>query len=470
LSGKKLSKRWNKREEKPKVILINPPVNYWKLFKWYRFFTSREFPLGLLYVASYISENQFDVKIIDSEREGIKKTLEQLRSVKPDIVGITTTTFAFDSTSTLAKKIRKILPDTLIIIGGSHPSALPTESLKLAAEIDGCIIGNGEEVMLKICRQYPPEKIPGLVWRKSNNQIVTNPAVDEDNNSLDKYPLKWDLIKNFPESYHPSIQSRKRKSTSLVVSRGCYYNCSFCATDTIHGRKIKHHSVDYTVALIESLKKKYSIKDIYFHDDYFAGDIKWLQSFCNLMIEKRLNITWSCASRIEPLLKKNILQLMYDAGCRQIGVGIESGTNKILKSLNKKVSVKRLREGINLISKNNIEIKGYVIIGNKDDDWRTLFHTIYFILILPLSHIQVLYFTPLPGSASYAESSKDPKEWVRMNLLNPCTEARMPVIFLRGVELFIYFSFYTKKIFKHSLKLFKYPKEQYFKKRHPVFP
>jgi len=443
--------RWENRKANPKIILINPPVNYWKLYKWYMFFTSREFPLGLLYIASYLFDNKFSAKIIDAEKVGLKKSLKIISEIEPDIIGVTVTTFSFWTVNGLINKIRKSLPETLIVIGGSHPSALPEESMKLTPELDGCIVGNGEETMLRIVQGEKAESIPGLVWRGNEQKIFSNPIITQYVEHLDNYNLNWSLLDGFPEKYFPSVQSRSRNSTALVVSRGCYYACSFCATNSVHTRKIRQHSPRYVVSMMEYLSSNYKIDDFYFHDDYFAANVHWLKEFCCLLIDKSLNITWSCASRVEPL-KKDILILMYQSGCRQIGIGIENGEDEILKSLNKKISTKKLYRNINLIKQNFIDVKGYIIIGNRDETYKSLLKTISFVLSLPLSHIQILYFTPLPGSPVYDSQKVNPKEWKRMNLLNPSKAAGLSFLFLRATEFFIYFSFYSFKLYNYLLK------------------
>ena len=229
--------RWQADKRLKKVVLIRPPTNRWKLYRWYRPLGSREPPLGLLYIATYLKENGFDVTILDGEKLHRKNILAELKAISPEIVGVTSTTFSFFQAARLVKDSREILPSACLLMGGAHTSALPEDVLKRIPELDCCVFGEGEETLMEIASGRPADTIKGLVWRDDNEKIIHNPKRPLTEN-LDRYNLDWDLLTNFPVDYQPSWQSRMRKpAVSIMASRGCPFSCTFCSGASIHGQE-----------------------------------------------------------------------------------------------------------------------------------------------------------------------------------------------------------------------------------------
>lgn len=423
--------------DRPVTVLIRPPINRWKLYKWYAPFGSREPSFGLLYIASYIQTNGHEVHIVDGELLKKQEFYDKIKSLKPNIIGITTTTFSFLSVSVLANELRTQYPKTLLLIGGSHPSALPMDSMKKITCLDGVIVGEGEETILEIIQRRNTEQIEGLVWReKIESLIITNKSREPIDN-LDRYKFNWKLLQDFPKKYLPPLQSRKKNSTALVVSRGCSYDCSFCTATQLRGKKIRFHSPDYVINMMSELKREYGISDFYFHDDYFPVHPNWIKQFCTILIEQRNDFSWSCASRIETL-SNEILYLMKKSGCRQIGVGVESASQDVLNKIAKNISIPALMDGLNRISLAKIDIKGYFILDTPGETFTDLYRTITFILKNKFSEIQFNYYAPLPGSRDYYKYNPSEKLWPQMSLQHSLGySGHSPILYL-----FIEFGFY----------------------------
>lgn len=452
--------RFLKLPENPQVVLIRPPISRWKLYKWYAPFGSHEPSLGLLYIASYIDASGYKVRILDGELIRENKLIEETISITPDIIGITSTTFSFSNASKLVTDLRRLFPESLILMGGSHPSALPAETLKKNKSIDGVIVGEGEETLLEIIQKQDTDKIEGLVWRRDlNNAPVINRMRDKVAN-LDKYNLNWDLLEDFPDRYNPSFQSRNHKSGSLIVSRGCFYNCSFCTSTKLSGLSVRFHSPDYVINLMIQLDKKYGIKDFYFHDDYFPVRRKWIREFCTRLIETGKNYSWSCASRVE-VLTDEILGLMKKSGCRQIGVGVESGSQRVLDRISKKITVADLTEGLKRIAQTGISIKGYFILDTPVESFTDLYKTLQLIFKSKFSHIQFNYYAPLPGSVDYTLLGSPENLWSKMSLQHCLGYSKIPAKSYFLIEFFLYITAYLKiisrqlfnEMFNHSSEL-----------------
>lgn len=420
----------------PRIALIRPYVNRWQLYKWYSSFGSRQFSLGLLYIASYLEQKGFKVLLLDGEQIGEKKLLQRLYEYNPDLIGITATTFSFSRGADLIKKIKVVLPDVLAFMGGPHTSALPVQSLLLIEQLDGVIIGEGEETFLEIASKIPFKNIDGLCFRNEFGKILQNrPRKKEEN--LDKYSLNWNLLSGFPELYYPTSQSRSDKSTSLVVSRGCPYSCSFCAGQVVSGKKRRAHSPEYTVDVISKLYSRFGIKEIYFHDDHFTLDETWIEKFCGQLIKLAPEVKWYCASRVD-LLNENLLALMKQAGCVQIGIGIEFASQQMLDKINKKIKMETIRNKLNLINESGIGIKGYFIFDYPGQSLRELWQTIKLILSFPFETIQINYFTPLPGAADFFHYPIPDSKWEKLNLRDPLGYAIRCTPFYYLLEIILY--------------------------------
>jgi len=432
--------------DNPVTVLLRPSVSRWKLYKWYSIFGSHEPSLGLLYLASYIESNGFKVKILDGEILKNRELITALIYIKPEIIGITTTTFSFFNAVKLTIELRSLFPDCVIIFGGSHITALPEDTMKRINNIDGVVVGDGEETILEIIKKYNTEQIDGLVWRaNSDSKIITNKK-RELNANLDKYKLNWGLLDGFPQNYSPPYQSGSKKSASLVISRGCFYDCSFCSSNLIMGKTIRFHSPEYVVDLMSKLEYDYQIKDFYFHDDYLPVYSHWIIDFCNILLKKKQKFTWACVSRVE-LLSGKILEMMKRSGCRQIGIGVESASQKILDKISKRTSVQILREGIKRISTVKINIKGFFILDVPGESFKDILKTIRFILSSKFSEIQINYYVPLPGSRDYLKYNPDTHVWPKMSLQHCLGYSKINSKIYPFIEITIYLISYTKIVF-----------------------
>ena len=238
---------------KTKILLINPPSGI----------ENPLLPLGLAYIAAVLEKNKIPVDVLDTDAlkmldEEIEKKLSE---IKPDIIGITIMTATFYAGQKLIKLIRNILPKTVIIAGGSHPSALPEETLKEIPELDIAIRGEGEMTMLELVQTLENNKnlkeVRGIYYRE-NNKIVSTPIRELVQNldslpfpARDKFPL--DKYKTHPP------YGRKNPYMHLITSRGCPFNCAFCSK-SVFGRRLRMRTavnvVDEVEELIKAMKSK----------------------------------------------------------------------------------------------------------------------------------------------------------------------------------------------------------------------
>ncbi len=362
-------------------------------------------PLGLASIAAFVLERGYEVKIIDMRAEeiGLQKLLASLRNTpEPRFVGFTSTTLQINNAYKIARAIKEVFPNSRVVLGGHHPTALPEEAIKKEG-VDIVVIGEGEITVEELLRGRPLSEINGIVYKDKNGQIIFNEArkLIEDINVLptpayDLLPMK---------KYHPSLGSYKRlPAISIIASRGCPGNCTFCCR--IFGQKTRVKSAENIFKEIKYLQQNFGIREADFYDDIFTTFKDNVTKLCQMIIRNNIDITWSCFSRIG-FVDFDLLKLMKQAGCHQIMYGIESADEKILKNIKKEISLQRVKEAIFLTQKAGINCRGSFLIGSPGETEETIKKTIDFAIESNFDFASFNIVTPYPGTEIF--------EWAKEN-------------------------------------------------------
>jgi len=323
-----------------KILLIFPPKG---------FTTKEPLPsLGLISLAAYLEKKDIEVEVIDASVEKLswKKLSRRIKESKAQIIGITCLTeFRFKSFET-ARKAKEASPESWIIIGGPHPTFCDEDTLKSIPEIDIVVRGEGEEILLNLCRAYEGKielkDIKGITFRK-NGKIVRNPDAPLIEN-LDELPFparKFLPIKKY--NFRLFIPGEGwRITTHLITSRGCPFGCSFCITSKMSGKIWRARSAENIIAELEEIIKNTGIKTIWFYDDTFTMNKKRVMEICGLIIRKGFNIKFTCSIRVDTV-DKEVLTRMKEAGCFKVFFGVESGSQRILDEVcGKKINLEQV--------------------------------------------------------------------------------------------------------------------------------
>ncbi|UZJ38150.1 B12-binding domain-containing radical SAM protein [Prosthecochloris sp. SCSIO W1103] len=421
-------------------------------------------PIGLCYLAAVVKNIGVKAFIIDSPalNYDVTETVNEIVGINPDMVGITAATISISNAADVAKELKKRKYNKPIILGGPHVTALPEKTLEVYPEFDYAVIGEGEETIADIIQNGINKgklcDIKGIAIREGNGVIRTErrPFVK----NLDSMPLPaWDLLPNFPNNYSQSAQKSNRSpSASLITSRGCYGQCTFCDT-SVFGSRIRAHSAKYVIEMIKNLIDKYKIKEITFCDDNFIVNNNRLKSICEYMMQSEVDLSWSCCARIDTVKNKEKLEMMKDAGCWQISYGIESGNQKILDEEKKNVKIDKICEVVDWTDKAGIKVKGFFMMGHPLETVETMRETIRLAKRLPLSYAHVTYVTPLPGTELYKTAinyGEFDGDWTKMNMWTPIfipfglTEKEMEKYKKR---FFVEFYFRPRIIFNYMKKI-----------------
>jgi radical SAM superfamily enzyme YgiQ (UPF0313 family) len=231
----------------------------------------------------------------------------------------------------------------------------------------------------------------------------------------------WDILPDMA-MYRPSAPSHIRlPATTIVTSRGCPGRCIFCNSKAMYGN-LRCFSAHYVTGMIEYLVKTYGIRDISIYDDNFLYHEDRVLEICDYILANRIDLTWSCYSRVDHGNLK-LFKRMKQAGCWQVSYGIESGSQRVLDSIKKDVTLRQIADTVKMTKQAGLHTRGFFIIGHLQDDRESILETIDFMRRIPLDDFHFTTFTPLPGTAAYAMADQFgsfDRTWSKMNLQYPC--------------------------------------------------
>lgn len=364
-----------------------------------------EFPISLAYLSSYLERNAICNDILDLriENDTARALREHIQTRRPLTVGITASTANIRNAANTASQIKAIDSEIPIVIGGWHASALPGETLKKYWEFDYVIHGEGEQVLTNLVTCLSEgrsiEEHKGLAFR-ANGSIHVNPREQLISN-LDTIPFP--AMHKVPlHRYHPAPGTRNYQrlpSAGVIIGRGCPYRCLFCYKG-VWGTSVRFRSPQNVLQEIELYIDRFEVRDFRFYDDAITFPGWDLKGFCETIIERKLDISWNCWSRVNDVSEEK-LRLMKKAGCYHIKLGIEFGTEKALKLARKGANLEQARRTVGLCKKTGIECKGSFIFGIPGETKEDCQKTLDFALEIS-PHFATFYpFDPIPGSPFY---------------------------------------------------------------------
>jgi len=365
-----------------KVQLFVPPGGY-LAERWTK--GSSMPPLGLLYIAAVLEKEGIQVEICAADIlklnwRGIEREIQR---VEPDLIGVTSTTENRFQSFHLIKCAKKAFPQALTVLGGPHASMAAEDCLAHIPELDIVVRGEGELTMLELCRSLERKKdiasaanIAGISLRL-NGKIISNPARPPIQD-LDSLPFPAFHLVPF-EKYNFRFEVPGHgmlPAINTITSRGCPFNCNFCATPINWGRTIRMRSPQNIVQEIEILVGKYNVKVIFFFDDTFNANPKRVEEICNLIIEHKLNIFWKCDVRFD-LINKPLLEKMKRAGLFHLSFGLEAGSERVRNEIvNKKVNINDFHNLVRWSRDLDIIPNAFFIFSHPTETWEEAQETI----------------------------------------------------------------------------------------------
>ena len=362
-------------------------------------------PLGLLYIASAIMKNfgeKYEIRILHF---GLKNLLiedaeNEIESFQPHLVGLSVLTCEADLMHEIAKRIKKISPNTLILVGGPHAS-LAKQYLLQDKNIDYGITGEGETTIIEFLKAWEnlidPSKIDGLVYRDKDRNIFARPHVsitDLDNVSI--LPYVWDLIdiKEYGKYNNWNGTCKEKFYASIITSRGCPFNCTFCRSRDVFGTKFRARSPENVFSEILFLSKKLKVKEIHFFDDVFNFDAERVKRICSLIIDSGLKLSLAFPNGLRAdIMNSELIDILKKAGAYKINYGIETVNARIQRMIKKELNIRYINEIISKTVKSGIITTGYFILGFPGETHKEMIETIDFAVNSDLDNAYFFKYT-----------------------------------------------------------------------------
>jgi len=397
----------------PRIALVNP---YFRT----RAATELLFPpLGLAALEAQLRNRRLETQIFDCTFQTMGQLEMSLRSFQPDILGITSIVTLVNNTFNIARLVRDILPECLLVAGGAMPTLYPE---RFSQHLDAVFCGEADLNFPQFCQDYlvhhlnreklgelPLEMYKGL-YIKQNHLETINPIVHHSESEIQSFPIID--RSDFNHSAYQEVWDIKfgKKTTSLITTLGCPFNCDFCSRP-VFGNLFRRRNLDTIILEIDQIQKL-GYDNLWIADDNFTLSLPFLTNFCQRIAQRKLG--WSCLSRSTGV-SNTMAQMMKEAGCQRVYLGLETGSENTLKVMNKQAT---LEEGINavlLFHRAGIEVAGFFIVGYPGETRADIEETFKISLNLPLDEISFNVPYPLPGSKLFErvvdlDSEKDWKE------------------------------------------------------------
>ena len=391
-----------------RVVLINPAFNRYGGLEGHG---GKQIPISLCYLAAYARREHPDIefKIIDSDVRGIThaQTMAEAKAFSPDLIGITANTCVFDSVIDLIGFLREGVPGVPIIIGGSHPTALPARAMDESGA-DFIALREAELSFSNLLGQLKSgdgdyAKINGIGYRGGDGELRFTPP-RELIADLDDIPFPArDLVDNDIYAAAPTKRVSAEPNTMIVGGRGCPYMCGFCSVQTIFTRKIRYRKPKLVIDEMEECISRYGISSFAFTDEIFTSHKKRVKELCAEIVKRKIDVSWNCFARAHNL-DRETLEAMRDAGCRKISFGIESGNLEVLGNIDKTLDLEEAERVVRLTKKVGIPTHASYILGYLGESEASMKDTIRFAKKLNTEIAAFFIASPLPGTRFYREA------------------------------------------------------------------
>ncbi|MDD4985887.1 MAG: radical SAM protein [Dehalococcoidales bacterium] len=396
-----------------KILLIQPP------FYSFMGLDTRYFPYHLVCIGTYLKANDYDVRVVEGDlaikrgslkftdiESGYRYYLESLadydhpswvalqREIEeytPDIIGISVWTSGVASAVRTAELARRAAPQALIVVGGPHITLKPDDVVRMSA-VDIGVVGEGERTMLEIADGVEPGTINGVVIKKEG-KLIRTPERDFEER-LDAYGMPDRSLLRGEGLYDEEDMGL------VMTSRGCPYACAYCAT-TIWKRRMRCRSVEAVIDEMKSVKSRYGTTYFTIKDDTFTVDRHRVEDFCNALKVSGMRIVWECNGNLNTL-DAGMLAAMKDAGCVGIKVGVETGSDRIHRIINKGLTNDIVRKKIRLIKESGLHVTCYFMMGIPGEAKQDVIDTIEFATTIKPDYISASVYEIFPGTALHA--------------------------------------------------------------------
>ena len=391
------------------ILFLNPP------FKGRFSRTSRSpavtaggtiyYPFWLAYAAGVAEEAGYTVLLADAPADGLSldDVLNRVNHFMPDLSILDTSTPSIYSDIKVAEAIKKAQPECFIVLVGTHPSALPEETMNLSPALDAVAIGEYDHTVRDLAAALAEKKslseVPGLAIRR--NGTITRTEAREKINDLDSLPFVTSVYKRHLNHKNYFFAAAKYPMLMIITGRGCPFRCFFCVyPQTFHSRRYRARSPENVVSEFEYIKVNFpDVKEIGIEDDCFTANPERVRNICRMLIERKVGLAWYCNVRGD--VDFETLKLMRQAGCRLVTVGFESADQRVLDSMHKNEKSANYFRFAEDAKRAGIMVHGCLMCGTPGDSRETQEENYRFATKINCDSMQFYPLYVYPGTEAY---------------------------------------------------------------------
>jgi len=360
-------------------------------------------PLGLLYVSAYLNQNGIENNVYDSTFYSFDEQLTFIEEKQPKVISIYTNLM----TKLNVIKLIHVLTSNekygspKIVLGG--PDITYNVENYLQLNVDFLVIGEGEETMSElynaIVDKQPYNKIQGIAYQEDGQIIKTPPRIKIKDVSELPTPNRAAIpVEKYLETWKTH---HGQSSMTVSTQRGCPYTCKWCST-AVYGQSYRRRPANLVAEELKSLKDTYNPDSIWFVDDVFTVSHKWIKSFHEEVLKQNAIIPFECITRAERL-NDEILQLLKEAGCYRIWIGAESGSQKIVDAMDRRVDINVVKSAIQKTNALGMETGTFIMLGYPGEDEEDINKTVKYLKAANPTHFTITIAYPIKGTSLYNE-------------------------------------------------------------------
>jgi anaerobic magnesium-protoporphyrin IX monomethyl ester cyclase len=374
------------------VVLVFPPAAVIRE----EIYDRPNFPaIGIAYVGGWLEQHSgIRPLLIDGkmQRLSIDETIERIVAAKPRVVGFSAFTHMVGTSHRIALKVKEQLPDVVLVLGGFHASFLPKRTLEEFPGFDYLVVGEGEvafaDLVAAVRAGETQPKIPGVWYRRPGGEIVDGGrgSIPPTLNELGF--AGWHLYEQ--ESFR-----KYAKLLPVMSSRGCPFSCNFCSRP--YGQSVRLRTGKHVADEIQRNVETWGVDTFPFHDETFTVNRKHVADICNEVVARGLKLRWSAMVHANTI-NLELVKLMKQAGCVEVGLGVESGDDKIMAAMNKGVTKAKIKAAADAFHQAGLNFLAFFIIGHPGETVRTAWHSIKFAGELKPKSAAFGIMVPYPGT------------------------------------------------------------------------
>lgn len=358
-------------------------------------------PLGILYISAYLESKGIINEVFDTTFSSKKIFQEYIVKEKPKVIGIYVNLMTKINVLESLRFIKENLPATKTILGGPDVRYNSLNYLNHGADV--IVYGEGEETMRELCETFSKgesiDAINGIAYLK--DKTLTETAEREKIKNLDDLPepnRKKISLQNYLDVWR---KHHGKNAMSVSTMRGCPYTCKWCSR-AVYGLSYRRRSPEKVVEELLSIKQNYNPDSLWFVDDVFTISHKWLAGFRDELKKHDLTIPYECITRADRM-NEEVVKILKETGCFRVWIGSESGSQKVIDLMDRRVDVQQVRDMIKLSKKEGIEAGTFIMLGYPGETEDDIEETIHHLKEANPDHFTITVAYPIKGTELYQE-------------------------------------------------------------------